>query len=60
MKRAFFERGFVIAVSVRFAAPDQAQGPLLSGGNEWLTGKFSAADGLIASKLAPTGIFSAT
>jgi hypothetical protein len=34
MKRAFFERGFVIAISVRFAVEVQAQGPLLSGENE--------------------------
>jgi hypothetical protein len=32
--RAFFERVFVIAISVRFAAPVQAQGPLLSEKNE--------------------------
>jgi hypothetical protein len=34
MNRAFFERGFVIAISVGFAIEVQARGPLLSGKNE--------------------------
>jgi hypothetical protein len=38
MNRAFFQRGFVIAISFRFAVEVQAQGPLLSGKNEWLHG----------------------
>jgi hypothetical protein len=43
MYRAFFERGFVIAISFRFAVEVQAQGPLLSGRNDWGGKQFSEA-----------------
>jgi hypothetical protein len=43
MYRAFFERGFVIAISFRFAVELQAQGPLLSGRNDWGDKEFSVA-----------------
>jgi hypothetical protein len=54
MKRAFFERGFVIAVSVRVAAPGWALGALLSGENVWQRKEFSVCAGPIAGKPAPT------